>query len=410
MTHVETPAPGRGHALAFVGEHLGRLFDGEPSGSGRFRGGQSRADAALAGYDVTGYAARRNEVWPSGRRGASELSPYIRHNLLTLARVWDHVAGGPSRDVAKFRDELMWQEHARHWYARLGPATGRGTRAEQVAPIDDGGWDQTMACVDLAIGELHGDGWMVNQTRMWMASHWAVREGLAWRDGEDDLHRHLLDGSRAANRLGWQWTTGVGSRSSYGFSRRQVRRRAPGLCDRCPHADDCPIESWPPDPDMTTVLRPEGLRGVGTTEAVAEAGPSEPDERSRPEVVWLTVESMGDDDPALVAHPELPVVFVFDQPLLARLRLDAKRLVFWTETLAELGEHRDLEIHLGDVVEVLRSRRPAVTFAPVPGFARRSAAIGPAVVHPWPWLVRPSGGTVASFSAWRRAVGGRPRR
>jgi len=36
--------------------------------------------------------------------------------------------------------------------------------------------------------------------------------------------------------------------------------------------------------------------------------------------VWLTAESLGDADPALAAHADLPAVFVFDEPLLARLR------------------------------------------------------------------------------------------
>ncbi|MEM1249476.1 MAG: deoxyribodipyrimidine photolyase, partial [Acidobacteriota bacterium] len=52
------------------------------------------ADAALAAFDVRGYAARRNEVLPRSRRGASALSPYIRHGLLTLPRAWDAVEGG----------------------------------------------------------------------------------------------------------------------------------------------------------------------------------------------------------------------------------------------------------------------------------------------------------------------------
>ena len=82
--------------------------------------------------------------------------------------------------------------------------------------------------------ELHRDGWLVNQTRMWLASQWAVRAGADWRAGEDAMFTHLLDGSRAANRLGWQWTVGTGSGKPYGFSRWQVEKRAPaavpGLC------------------------------------------------------------------------------------------------------------------------------------------------------------------------------------
>lgn len=81
------------------------------------------ATEALASFDVTGYAARRNEVFAVGWRGASGLSPWIRHGLLSLPTVWNSVTG-PSRDVYKFHDELLWQEYARHLYARIGYLSG----------------------------------------------------------------------------------------------------------------------------------------------------------------------------------------------------------------------------------------------------------------------------------------------
>ena len=120
-------------------------------------------------------------------------------------------------------------------------------------------------------------------------------------------------------------------------------------------------------------------------------------------MVWLTAESLGDDDPALAANPELPVVFVFDEPLLDRLRLSGKRLVFLAETLADLADRRNVEVHLGSPGEVLVDRSPAVTFAPVPGFRRLSRKIDIAELHPFPWLRRPRGGSVASFSQWLRS-------
>jgi deoxyribodipyrimidine photo-lyase len=121
-----------------------------------------------------------------------------------------------------------------------------------------------------------------------------------------------------------------------------------------------------------------------------------------PEAVWLTAESLGLREPALAAWPDTPAVFVFDEPLLARLRLSAKRLVFLTETLAELAEHRPLRIVLGDPVHELAGTRLAVTFAPVPGFQRRAAQLDVVAMHPYPWWRRPSGGDVRSHSAWIR--------
>ena len=390
---------------AWVADHLARLFSGPEGASPRFRGGQTAADAALAGFDVDGYAAARNEVWPRARRGASALSPYIRHGLLALPQVWDAVAGGPSRDVAKFRDELLWQEYARHLYARVGRRLATALRA---APVAASGrtepWDRSMACLDLAVDELETDGWLVNQARMWLASHWSVRNGAPWRTGEDRFFAHLLDGSRAANRVGWQWTVGALTGRPYGFSRAQVETRAPGLCARCPRRSACPIEAWPNPPSPLAVAPDPLVRR--DPDPAATAGPRDVVARTAPDCVWATAESLGDDDPALAAHPDLPVVFVFDEPLLAGLQLSAKRLVFLAECLADLDSRREVEVHRGDPAAVLAGRRPAVTFAPVPGFRRRASDIAVAALHPWPWLRRPNGGSVASFSAWHKTLGG----
>ena len=214
------PLPTLGDEEVWVHEYLSDLVDGPVLRSPAIRGGQTAADAALAAFDVTGYAADRNEVYPEGRRGASRLSPYIRHGLISLPRLWKAVAGGPSRDVAKYRDELLWQEYARHLYARTGglaTSLRYEVRERGAAPAAD--WSAGMACLEFVTSELERDGWLVNQTRMWFASHWSVRHGLGWRDGEDLFFAHLLDGSRAANRLGWQWTVGAGTGLAYGFAR-----------------------------------------------------------------------------------------------------------------------------------------------------------------------------------------------
>ena len=388
---------------AWVAAHLGHLCLEGPEGvrAGGHRGGQTAADAALATLDITGYARSRSTVLPEHRRGASRLSPYIRHGLLSLPDVWDAVAGGPPSDRRRFRDELLWQEFARHLYARIGPALAEPLRYDPPHPPNQQNWNEEMACTSWVRGELEDDGWLVNQTRMWWSSHWTVRHGRDWREGEDDFFRHLLDGSRAANRLGWQWTVGTGTGKPYGFSRWQVEKRAPELCRRCPLRDDCPIQDWP---DAARGA-PVGGKTLGEPEAtVPGAGPEGPVLRGAPVAVWLTAESLGDGDPALAAHPELPVVFVYDEPLLRSLRLSGKRLIFLTESLADLARRRDVEVRVGRVPEELAGRSLAVTFAPVPGFARHSASVDIAGLYPWPWLARPTDQRLTSYSAWRKGV------
>jgi deoxyribodipyrimidine photo-lyase len=377
--------------------------------SGSHRGGQSAADEALAAFDVTGYAATRSLVEPVADRGASGLSPWIRHGLLPLRRVWDHVGGGPARDVERFRDELLWQEYARHLHARLGDRTRWSLRGEPESGADEQ-WspdEREMACVGTELRTLEQDGWVTNQSRLWLASQWSVRGRRRWQAGEDLMFRSLLDGSRSSNRLGWQWTSGAGSARPHVWTRAQVEQRAPGRCAGCARRDDCPVETAPQpghldetvDGGTDQLLRRDDTPWITAGPQVAERSGGDP-----PDTVWVTAESLGDDDPALVAHPDRPAVFVFDEPLLARLRLSGTRLVFLTECLADLATRRPVEVHLGDPSEVLRNRHVATTAAPVPGNRRHRSRLGDAVAetHPWPWLVVPHDGSVRSFSAWRR--------
>lgn len=472
------PTDGRAAVERWVATHLGDVVlegPGGVQGSPAFAGGQSAADAALDALDIRGYAGSRNEVWPAERRGASRLSPYIRHGLLSLPEVWAAVDGAPARDRGKFRDELLWQEYARHVYARVGTSTGRPLRHVPVEPAESwqDPWPAEMACVALVVGELETDGWLVNQTRMWLASQWTVRGGAPWRAGEDRFFRHLLDGSRAANRLGWQWTVGAGTGRPYGFARWQVEKRAPGLCDACALRDRCPIQEFPhaptgpavdsparlskdPDPARTggpdvvaaapsagAPPHPDGRPGsvggserddpadatipaspadaavpastsdaavpASTSDAAVPASASDVTALEPPTgatAVWLTAESLGVRDPALVARPDLPAVFVFDHPRLVRWRLSSKRLVFLAETLGELAGTRPVELHVGDPSEVLAGRSLAATWTPVPGWQRLAAELHPVETHPWPWLARPHGRSARSFSSWRKGLSG----
>lgn len=399
---TKLPNPEPGNEVGWVSEHLSQVCCDDVRRSVRYVGTQAAADAALEAFDVTGYARQRNEVLPETARGASGLSPWIRHGLLSLPRVWSSI-DGPFEDRNKFRDELRWQEYGRHLYARLGSQTAKPLRREfaQRNNYDTSPWDRSMRCLGVNLSELEESGWLVNQTRMWLASHWAVRAGADWERGEDYFFTHLLDGSRAANRLGWQWTVGTGTSKVYGFSQSQVQRRAPGLCSSCEHQQRCPIQEWPEEPEYVAVDLDERLRRDGASDQTA--GPITVETHSKPEIVWLTAESLGDDDPAFVANPDLPVVFVFDRSLLESLKLSSKRLIFLADRLAELGAERVLEVWLGDPVRVLAGRAIATTFAPVPGWRRRAKHIDVAELHPWPWLEQPRAGSLTSFSAWSKS-------
>ena len=377
----------------FKGLHSGEL------GLSSITGGQTAADAALANLDITGYAKNRSEVLPKSRRGASVLSPYIRHNLLTLNEVYKAVSKAPFQDREKFRDELFWQEYARHLYARVGTRLFQNLRFDANWDTPGDGWNRDMACVDSVVSELEEDGWLVNQTRMWLASHWSVRNQRGWLQGQERMHQELIDGSRAANLLGWQWTVGAGTGKPYGFAKWQVEKRAPGLCKSCPLKNACPIENFPEETSLRQLERDPMLDADPNPKLTA--GPLQPIRLRQPEKVLLTIDSLGDADAALAANPELEVVFVFNEPALRKLQLSARRLGFYLQTLQDLATRRNLEVLLGNPYEYANQVDVAVTFAPVPSFKKFQKL---AEVHPYPWLRLPHAGSVRSFSSWRQKL------
>jgi deoxyribodipyrimidine photo-lyase len=383
--------------LAIIERDFQGLYSGA-LGVSSITGGQTAANEALANLDITGYANLRSQVFPKSNRGASVLSPYIRHNILTLSDVFQAVRKAPYKDREKFQDELFWQEYARHLYARMGVQLFENLRFEANKDEVGDGWNRGMLCVNEVISELETDGWLVNQTRMWLASQWTVRDEKGWIFGQERMYQQLLDGSRAANLLGWQWTVGAGTGKPYGFSQWQVNKRAPGLCAQCSLVRNCPVAEFPEETTLPHTSRNERLEV--DLDLAATRGPIEPEFNRAPEYVLLTIDSLGDADQAMIAHPELPVVFVFNEPALRKLQLSSQRIAFYLQTLQDLSTRRDLQVYLGDPYQFAMDHSVATTFAPVPSFKKFKNL---AAVYPYPWLRMPHGGSLKSFSSWRKS-------
>lgn len=378
-----------------IGQKFSGLYSGE-IGISSISGGQSAANKALANLDITRYSEDRSEVLPHNKRGASVLSPYIRHNILTLDQVYRAVKSAPFKDREKFRDELYWQEYARHLYARLGTRLFENLRFDANWNSEGDGWNREMLCIDTVVSELEDDGWLVNQSRMWLASHWTIRNDKGWLHGQERMHRELVDGSRAANLLGWQWTVGAGTGKPYGFARWQVEKRAPGLCFKCSLKKACPIQKFPDEISPRQLDKDPLLDS--DPDVAKTTGPLAPLKIATPKFVLLTIDSLGDADPALMANPDLPAVFIFNRPALEKLQLSSRRIAFYLQTLQDLASRRNLNVFLGDPYEFARENPVAVTYAPVPSFKKFTDL---AEIYPYPWLAKPHSGSVRSFSSWR---------
>jgi len=386
------------HPLEIIERDFQGLYSGN-LGLSSIKGGQTAANSALNNLDITRYADDRSEVLPREKRGATVLSPYIRHNILTLQQVFDHVAKVPFKDREKFRDELFWQEYARHLYARLGTRLFSNLRFDVERTKEGEGWNRDLLCIDTVLQELETDGWLVNQTRMWLASDWTVRNNKGWIHGQERMYRQLIDGSRAANLLGWQWTVGAGTGKPYGFSRWQVEKRAPGLCHKCPLKKACPIENFPEE--VTPEHLPKDSLVDFDPDPVRTAGPLTPIKLRAPKYILLTIDSLGDKDPALQANPNIPAVFVFNKAALTKMQLSSRRIGFYIETLQDLNNRRDLQVFMGDPYEFATQNDVAITFAPVPSFKKFKSL---AEVHPFPWLRVPHAGTIRSYTSWRQKI------
>ena len=96
--------------------------------------------------------------------------------ILQLTEVWNQADDAPSKDKKKFRDELLWQEYARHWYAALGEKTKNPLKRKRLNTQSGNGWDRTLPCINIAVEELETHGWLPNQSRMWLSSDWSVRK------------------------------------------------------------------------------------------------------------------------------------------------------------------------------------------------------------------------------------------
>ena len=77
-------------------------------------------------------------------------------------------------------------------------------------------------------------------------------------------------------------------------------------------------------------------------------------------IIWIHGEALGPTNPALLAHPAAPAVFVFDRELIEAQRLSLKRLGFLYECLLELP----VTLRQGDVAQEVLA------------FARRHGADG----------------------------------
>ncbi len=210
-----------------------------------FIGGRAEAEKRLQSFDPSRYAASRNFLSGS----VSRLSPYIRHGVLTLREVLDHVRERfAHRNLYKFIQELAWRDYWRRIWDSIGegiwqdrePSKTRVTYSDKL-PSD---WGRTgLACMDGFVEELEETGYLHNHARMWQAAYLVHWRKVAWQVGAHWFLEHLVDGDPASNNLSWQWVASTFSGKPYFFNRENLERYTEGrYCKACERRNQCPFD------------------------------------------------------------------------------------------------------------------------------------------------------------------------
>ncbi|KPF81906.1 hypothetical protein IP70_22750 [alpha proteobacterium AAP38] len=193
------------------------------------------------------YAAGRNsDPGPGKRHAVSELSPYVRHRLVTEQELLQAAIAAHGAEAAeKFVAEVFWRTYWKGWL-EMRPGIydryAQGLDAAMNAMAHDRSLARRVerACEgrsgiegfdDWAV-ELVETGYLHNHARMWFASIWIFTLRLPWELGADFFFRHLLDGDPASNTLSWRWVAGLHTKGKTYLARRDnIRDHTNGRFD-----------------------------------------------------------------------------------------------------------------------------------------------------------------------------------
>ncbi|MFW2589009.1 FAD-binding domain-containing protein [Sagittula sp. SSi028] len=294
------------------------------------------------------YALQRNyDLGADQHDNVSQLSPYIRHRLITEQEVLDAVLAHHSpQDAQKFIAEVFWRTYWKGWL-EMRPDVWKQYQSDLTQAWNnvqtqsglrsrwqDACMGQTgIVCFDHWARELAQTGYLHNHARMWFASIWIFTLKLPWVLGADFFLRHLLDGDCASNTLSWRWVAGLQTRGKHylaepeniaRFTKGRFRPQAGDL-----DTDAQPLDGpMPPDPSA-----PPTAQDIDLT---------------RPSALLLHMDDLAPDD--LLDQGLRPMVTIMLPPSerMTPLRMSDKVQTFRSAALLDVTNR--LADLLGDVV------------------------------------------------------------
>lgn len=246
---------------------LAGLYRGDAVAS-PYPGGRAEGLRRLEAFDVRRYNEAHNQLTQDA---TSQLSPYIRHGLISLREVRDSVVRRfGARECRSFVMQLLWRVF---WYLvlperrleaeppaegetppaghrREGPAARRRVAEEPALPaagpvptLPFGGRSESgLYCIDEPLRRLEATGFLPYQARLWVASYLLHWRGVDWREGYRLFQEHLVDADPVVNELSWRWVLGEFTGRPYLFNQARVREYTQGsYCSQC-STYKCPFQ------------------------------------------------------------------------------------------------------------------------------------------------------------------------
>lgn len=223
---LQTKFTSRQDITSYLETALSGLYTGAAKAP-ELLGGRKAALERLATFRAKNYGRRNHTNAP-----ISKLSAYLRHGMLSIAEVAEHIrqnASGRERD--EFLKQLTWRE----FFALVLEQEGEAVLSNLEPPKYPAKWQNTLPqdlengktglpCVDAWVQKLVQTGYLHNHERLWFAAYTVHFRQTDWQAGFAFFRQHLLDGDIASNALSWQWVASTFSSKPYFMNKDNIQK------------------------------------------------------------------------------------------------------------------------------------------------------------------------------------------
>ncbi|NBR05374.1 MAG: hypothetical protein EBT92_06350 [Planctomycetes bacterium] len=317
-------------------------------------GGRTEALRRLQSYDPASYGSTRNHI----NSNVSRLSPYLRHGMISLTEVRDHLRSKFPNDPARLEEflrQLAWRdffEKVLTWHGygldedleEPKHGVARSTRI----PLDILKGETSLPCIDGMLDDLFENGYLHNHARLWFAAYLCHFRGVRWQEGARLFRQYLYDGDIASNSASWQWVESTFANKPYFMNKDNIANFSNGKwCNSC--RANCPF-----DADYPTLQQRlfGGSIAPLMSQAPANVMPNEntlstkndiPDNIAplppSTDLVWVHDGAMSCADNYLALNPSAAVAFVFNEPELKAEPWAFHRLAFVADGIDDLFKY-----------------------------------------------------------------------